>query len=145
MDTFPPKDFWKRAKQIHSGIRQVALNYDIAVGFDTSAYIPEALNKLKRGFFKIPFFSNKKEWLRRIVVEDASAFALLAPHIRIELIHKGEVMFWNGYGCKLNYEVVENSLEDFYGIPAGMFPIYITICLGVNIKPFIDLLEGLDT
>lgn len=94
------EDTQEQAAKIHEVISLMASRSPVRVGINRPR-LGEAVDKLRRGFFKKPFFASSKEWVRTIVINDHEAFKFLAGHIELEMAYKGRLYRWTGYGTKI--------------------------------------------
>jgi hypothetical protein len=89
----------QQATRIHSALAVSTEPIAVAV---RRAYVGEAAVKLRRGFFRKPLFTRSAAWVGRMIVDDVNAFALLAGHIELEMVHEGRLYRWTGYGTKIS-------------------------------------------
>ena len=135
-------DVQERAKAIHAAIlKLLETEGTLRVGFDSQTYVPKIIEKLKKGYFKLPIFG-KKEWIRSEVVKNSEMFVFLAGYIELQMVHNGSLYRWNGYGSEINPKNVPEQIQNFIKSKQG--PFYVVIQLGVECDGFRGLLDGIE-
>lgn len=134
-------DAEQRAKAIHVAISKLLeTEGTLRIGFDSRTYVPKIIEKLKKGYFKLPIFG-KKEWIRNTVVKNSEMFVLLAGNIELQMVYNGSLYRWNGYGSEINPKNVPEQIQNFIRSKQG--PFYVVIQLGVDCDGFGGLLDGI--
>jgi hypothetical protein len=133
------EEYNNRALKLHSIISANRENPEIRMGVPSVRYWDELAIKLKRGFFRKPFLTSARTWVRNIVLEDPNAFVFLAPHIRLELIVDGKLRHWDGWGNEITRN--PESPLDFLNDKIG--PYLLEFLLGQNTSLFKGVLENI--
>ena len=68
-------------------------------------------------------------------------YQFLAAYIELQMVHRGKLLRWSGYGTSLDQKNVPPQMHDF--ITSVRSPVYVVIQLGVDRDEFKGLLEGL--
>ena len=123
-------EYRERARQIHEILFRIASKESLRVGFPSARLIDEAYAVLQRYGFKKPLFASKKEWTRRAIVFEPTAYEFLWPHIELEFIVDGAVRFFSGVGKPRRNNPALTHLE------AQLPEIYWSIDLGNRFDEF---------
>jgi hypothetical protein len=98
-DMSPSIDAYRgRARQIHEILFRIASHDSLRIGFPSRRLVDEAYAELLRYHFKKPFFASKKQWTRRAIIFEPQAYEFLWPHVELEFIVDGAVLFFSGVG-----------------------------------------------
>jgi len=90
---------WKD-KDLYELLKHAFLTGDVRIGFHTTGDEKFLLAELESiGLTKEPS-EDTRQFISDKIVDRRQVFDTLRDHIIIQMIHKGEVWFWDGYGKK---------------------------------------------
>lgn len=132
-------EYRERAIKLHAVISINRENQEIRMGVPSARYWDDLAVILRRAFFRKPFLTSTRNWVRSIVLGEPEAFVLLAPYIRLELIVDGKVRHWDGWGKEITRD--PESPIDFLKDKLG--PYLLEFLLGQNKSLFKGVLENI--
>lgn len=89
---------------LYVAFRQAVDSNGVQIGFHRSRDQLGVLTNLSSLGFKKPWFGDARAFLRRVLHEHPSAFDACRNEMVIQMNHRGEVWFWDGFGQRQTVE-----------------------------------------
>lgn len=126
MNNISDKDNEKRLHELFHALKDAALSKKTKIGFHLFRNQQILLDMLSTVGIKKRFWQNTRDFIREQIITKPQVYDVLCSKICIQMNHKGEVWFWDGYGHKKSgqhyheSEIIFDLSSDIYVMFSGV-------------------------
>jgi hypothetical protein len=123
---------WKD-KDLYELLNYAATSGQAKIGFHAPRSQKQLLDKFDSVGIKMKSSGDIRQFIRDTVVMNRRAFDVLREDMCIQMIHKGEVWFWDGYGNRKDAQQFHNS-EIIFDLSQSIDHIFTRVLEGLSEK-----------